>query len=133
LKAYIEAITVPGRWDELHPDKRSILFDNVATAIRPEAWSSESGEVIRKFHFPVLMLTGEKNGDMLRAMRGCLPDGVRETVVIPNASHGMNRENPQDFDAAVLRFLSADDWSKHVQFWPKADVAVCGSDVRFRR
>ncbi len=60
LKAYIEAITVPGRWAELAPDKRSILFDNVATAIRPEAWSSLSGEAIRKFQFPVLMLTGEK-------------------------------------------------------------------------
>jgi pimeloyl-ACP methyl ester carboxylesterase len=70
-------------------------------------WDSQ---VPRKFQFPVLMLTGEKSpkryGEMLRAMRGCLPDGVGETVVIPNASHGMNRENPQDFDAAVLRFLS---------------------------
>jgi esterase len=110
LKAYIEAITVPGRWDELDSDKRSILFDNVATAIRPEAWSSLSGEAIRKFQFPVLMLTGEKSpkryGEMLRACGVACLTGVGETVVIPNASHGMNRENPQDFDAAVLRFLS---------------------------
>jgi pimeloyl-ACP methyl ester carboxylesterase len=110
VKAYVEAITVPGRWDKLDPDKKSILFDNVATAIRPEMSPSLSDEAVRKFKFPLLMLTGEKSpkryGEMLRAMRDCLPDGLGETVVIGNASHGMNRENPRDFDAAVLRFLS---------------------------
>jgi pimeloyl-ACP methyl ester carboxylesterase len=39
-------------------------------------------------------------------MRGCLPESVGEPIIIPDASHGMNRENPQAFNAAVLAFLS---------------------------
>lgn len=110
LKAYIEALTVPGRWDQLGPEQKSILFDNVATAIRPEVRPSLSREAIRKFQFPTLLLTGERSpkryGEMLRAMRDCLPESVGEPIIIPNASHGMNRENPQAFNAAVLGFMS---------------------------
>jgi pimeloyl-ACP methyl ester carboxylesterase len=110
LKAYIEALTVPGRWEQLGPEQKSILFDNVATAIRPEVRPSVSREAIRKFQFPILLLTGERSpnryGEMLRAMRDCLPESVGEPIIIPNASHGMNRENPQAFNAAVLGFLS---------------------------
>lgn len=110
LKVFIEALTAPGRWEQLGPEQKSILFDNVATAIRPEARPSLSREEIRKFQFPILLLTGEKSpkryGQMLRAMRDCLPDGAGEPIVVPNASHGMNRENPRAFNAAVLGFLS---------------------------
>jgi hypothetical protein len=56
------------------------------------------------------MLTGETSpgryGQMFRAMRDCLPGSVGEPTVIPRAAHGMNRDNPQAFNAAVLGFLS---------------------------
>jgi pimeloyl-ACP methyl ester carboxylesterase len=39
-------------------------------------------------------------------MRLCLPDNMEELLIIPNAAHGMNRQNPQAFNAAVLGFLS---------------------------
>jgi esterase len=110
LRAYVEALTAPGRWEQLGPDQKLILFDDAATAIRPEVRPSLSCEAIRKFQFPILPLTGEKSpkryGEMLRAMQGCLPESVGEQIIIPNASHGMNRENPQAFNAAVLGFLS---------------------------
>lgn len=109
LRAYVDALTRPGRWDELTPERKSSFFDNVATAIQAEVRPSLSGEAIAKFQFPILMLTGETSpgrySQMFRAMQDCLP-GVGGPTVIPNAAHGMNRDNPQAFNAAVLGFLS---------------------------
>jgi pimeloyl-ACP methyl ester carboxylesterase len=110
LRAYVDALSWPGRWDELTPDRKSSFFDNVATAIQVEVRPSLSAKAIGKFQFPILMLTGETSprryGQMLRAMRDCLPGSVGEPTVIPSAAHGMNRDNPQAFNAAVLGFLS---------------------------
>ena len=110
LRSYVDALSWPGRWDELTPERKSSFFDNVATAIQVEVRPSLSAEAIGKFQFPILMLTGETSpgryGQMLRAMRDCLPGSVGEPTVIPNAAHGMNRDNPQAFNAAVLGFLS---------------------------
>jgi esterase len=110
VRAYVEALSGPGRWLQISPDQKSILLDNAATAIRPEGRPLLSCEAIGEFRFPILLLTGERSpkryGEMLRAMRGCLPESMAEPIIIPNASHAMNRENPQAFDAAVLEFLS---------------------------
>ena len=106
----MEAVAGPGRWELMRPDWKQILFDNAATAIRPEERASLSCEAIRKFQFPVLPLTGEQSpkryGEMARAIRRCASENVREPIVIPNASHAMNRNNPQAFNRAVLGFLS---------------------------
>ncbi len=32
---------------------------------------------------------------------------VPVSIIIPNAAHAMNRENPEPFNAAVLDFLAA--------------------------
>jgi pimeloyl-ACP methyl ester carboxylesterase len=110
LRAYVEAVAGPGRWELMRHDYKQILFDNAATAIRPEERASLSCEAIRKFQFPVLPLTGEQSpkryGEMARAIRRCASENVREPIIIPNASHAMNRNNPQVFNAAVLGFLS---------------------------
>ena len=110
LRTYVEAVAGPGRWELMRPDWKQILFDNAATAIRPEERASLSCEAIRKFQFPVLPLTGEQSpkryGEMARAIRRCASENVREPIVIPNASHAMNRNNPQAFNRAVLGFLS---------------------------
>lgn len=110
LRAYVEGVAGPGRWEQLRPDDKSVLFDNAATAINPEPRPSLSCDAIRKFKFPVLPLTGEQSperyGEMARALRHCATENVLEPVIIPNASHAMNRANPQAFNAAVLGFLS---------------------------
>ena len=90
LRAYVEAFAGPGRWELMRPDWKQILFDNAATAIRPEERASLSCEAIRKFQFPVLPLTGEKSpkryGEMARAIRSCASENVREPIIIPNAT-----------------------------------------------
>ncbi|MGH6741524.1 MAG: alpha/beta fold hydrolase, partial [Bradyrhizobium sp.] len=110
LRAYVEGVAGPGRWEQVRPDDKSILFDNAATAINPEARSSLSCDAIRKFRFPILPLTGEQSpkryGEMARAIRHCASEHVLEPIIIANVSHAMNRQNPQAFNAAVLGFLS---------------------------
>jgi pimeloyl-ACP methyl ester carboxylesterase len=94
----------PEPWDGQGDD-----FSIPQHADRPEARPSLSCETIGKFRFPNLMLTGETSpdrfGQMLRAMRDCLPGSVGEPTIIPNAAHGMNRDNPKAFNAAVLAHL----------------------------
>jgi len=110
LRAYLDKVVGPGRWELMHPDYKQILFDNAATAMRPEERASLSREGIRKLQFPILPLTGEQSpkryGEMARAIRRCASENVREPIVISNASHAMNRNNPQAFNRAVLGFLS---------------------------
>jgi pimeloyl-ACP methyl ester carboxylesterase len=110
LQAYVDKVAGPGRWVLLRPDYKQILFDNAATAMRPEERASLSCEAIRKFQFPILPLTGEQSpkryGEMARAIRRCASENVREPIIIPDASHAMNRNNPKAFNAAVLGFLS---------------------------
>jgi esterase len=110
LRAYVESFAGPGRWKLMRPDYKQILFDNAATAIRPEERASISREAIRQFQFPIQPLTGEQSpkryGDMARAIWHCASENVREPIIIPNGSHNMNRNNPHAFNAAVLGFLS---------------------------
>lgn len=110
IRAYVEELSGPGRWQQFSPEIKSILLDNAVTAIRPEGRPLLSCEAIRDFRFPILRLTGERSpkryGEMFRAMRGCVSTNLGEPIVISNAAHGMNRENPQAFNAAVLGFLS---------------------------
>jgi esterase len=111
LRAFVDALNWPGYWEQLSAEQKNILFDNAATAIRPEGRPALSCETIRKFQSPVLPVTGEESpkryGEMLRAMRICLSGSLGEPIIIPNASHGMIRQNPQAFNAAVLGFLAS--------------------------
>jgi len=110
LRAYLDKVVGPGRWELMRPDYKQILFDNAATAMRPEERASLSREGIRKLQFPILPLTGEQSpkryGEMARAIRRCASENVLEPIIIPDASHAMNRNNPKAFNAAVLGFLS---------------------------
>jgi len=110
LRAYLDKVVGPGRWELMHPDYKQILFDNAATAMRPEERASLSREGICKLQFPILPLTGEQSpkryGEMARAIRRCASENVLEPIIIPDASHAMNRNNPKAFNVAVLGFLS---------------------------
>jgi pimeloyl-ACP methyl ester carboxylesterase len=110
VRAFVGAVSGPARWQQLSTDQKSILLDNAATAVRVEGRPLLSCEAIREFRFPILRLVGERSpkryGEMLRAMGACLSESVGKPIVISNASHGMNRENPQAFNGTILGFLS---------------------------
>jgi len=63
---------------------------------------------IQKFNFPILLRNYEKSpklfGEFISAMRHCKPD-IPARLIVPNAGHSMNRENPEFFNKVILDFL----------------------------
>ena len=107
---FTDGLGGPGTWAKRSPAQRQILLDNMGTGVD----SGERGNItcanIAKFDFPVLTLTGERSpkryAEAFAAAHRCNA-AVSAPIVIPNAAHAMNRENPEPFNAAVLEFLAA--------------------------
>ncbi|HCF98938.1 MAG TPA: hypothetical protein DEV93_00160 [Chloroflexi bacterium] len=61
----------------------------------------------RRIQQPTLLLSGERSaapfGAIARRLAELIPNS--EVRVIPNASHGMNFQNPVAVDTAILDFL----------------------------
>ena len=110
LEIFIDAMSSPGKWKTLPENARQIRRDNF--------WSLKSLVADMKTPFdcanagridvPVLLMTGEKSprlyGMMCEVLGACLKLG--QGMTLPDAAHGMNRENPEKFNAGVLAFLA---------------------------
>jgi pimeloyl-ACP methyl ester carboxylesterase len=105
---FTDGLNGPGTWAKRSALQKEILLDNLGTGVD----SGERGHVtcadIAKFSFPILTLTGERSPkrypEGFAAARTCNPS-IPAAIVIPNAAHAMNRDNPDAFNAAVLAFL----------------------------
>ncbi|MCJ2069350.1 alpha/beta hydrolase [Methylobacterium sp. J-030] len=106
---FTDGLGGPGTWAKRSPAQRQILLDNMGTGVD----SGERGNItcadISKFDVPVLTLTGERSpmryAEAFAAAHRCNA-AAPAPIVIPNAAHAMNRENPEPFNKAVLEFLS---------------------------
>ncbi|MCJ2091486.1 alpha/beta hydrolase [Methylobacterium sp. J-072] len=106
---FTDGLNGPGTWAKRSTLQKEILLDNLGTGVD----SGERGNIacsdIAKFSFPVLTLTGERSPkrypEGFAAARKCNP-AIPAAIVIPNAAHAMNRDNPEAFNAAVLAFLA---------------------------
>jgi pimeloyl-ACP methyl ester carboxylesterase len=109
VQVFVDSLNGPGAWARLAPERRQIVLDNVGTALKPEGRPVTTCEEIAKFDFPVLLLNGERSprryAAMFAAMRNCKQ--LAAPIVIPNAAHSMQRDNPQAFNFAVVDFLGA--------------------------
>jgi len=107
VQRFIESLIGAGSWSKLAADRKQIIFDNIWTALKAEDRPVTTCAEISRFNFPILLLNGERSpkrfGAMYQVMRKC--KDIPEPVVIPNAAHGMHRDNPAAFNAAVLSFL----------------------------
>lgn len=109
LEMFIDAVSAPGNWKKLPEVAKQIRRDN--------AWSLKSLVVdaqepydcsdARKIEVPVLLVTGDKSPNLYGMMHAALQSCLErfQTATIPNASHGMNRDNPEEFNTVVLEFL----------------------------
>lgn len=106
---FTDGLGGPGTWAKRSAMQRGILLDNLGTGVD----SGERGAItcadVTKFAFPVLTLTGERSprryGAGFAEARRCNP-AIPVAIVIPDAAHSMNRDNPEAFNAAVLAFLA---------------------------
>ena len=106
---FTDGLGGPGTWAKRSQAQRQILLDNMGTGVD----SGERGNItcadIAKLDFPVLTLTGERSpkryAEAFAEAHRC-NTAVPAPIVIPNAAHAMNRENPEAFNKVVLEFLS---------------------------
>jgi pimeloyl-ACP methyl ester carboxylesterase len=107
---FTDALGVPGTWKRRTAEQRAAFMDNLGTAIgdagsRPTTECSD----IAKWSFPVMFIHGELSPGrypaMGRAAKLCNPK-ISDPVTISKAAHSMNRENPKEFNRAVIRFLN---------------------------
>lgn len=100
----------PGAWEKRPEEKKVIGRDNARTLIgqmneQRKPYSRAAAEAIR---VPTLLLGGAESqpqfGKIIDALVRVMPDTQRVTV--PKATHGLNYDNPDFFNKAVLDFLA---------------------------
>jgi pimeloyl-ACP methyl ester carboxylesterase len=102
----------PGTWDALSGDTKQRFVDNVnalaAYSAHPEpaGFQCEDGQ---KLGMPSLIVQGAGSAPNPRIIASTLAECIPHArkVNIPRATHWMHRENPADFNQAVLEFLGS--------------------------
>ncbi len=83
----------------------------------------------------ILLVGGEKtprsSADILETAQKCMPAAQR--VTIPNAAHGMHRQNADAFDAALLKFSGQASASRRSLFGRQDDLDAPILGAAFRR
>ena len=108
-------MALPGtaRFDELAPDARATIMQNAlamkALALSTDAFPDVPKSRVRGLRMPILIITGANTIAIHRLVNDELTRLLprAQTATIPNAGHGSPRENPDGFNAAVIRFLEA--------------------------
>jgi esterase len=109
LRPTIDAIAGPGGWDRTPESGRRMLRDNAVTLLgqikeQRAPFARADAEAISA---PTLLIAGERSPASFHHILDGLESGLRDSrrVVIPNASHASNVDNPKAFERAVLTFL----------------------------
>jgi esterase len=109
LAPAMDVILGPGGWDSQPEEKRQRMRDNAQTLIgqikeRRAPFSRADAQAVTA---PTLLMAGDRSPEtfhrILDGLQSALKDARR--VVIPNASHGSNVDNPEAFARETLAFL----------------------------
>ena len=90
---------------------RAIMLDNSleirGTLFGKNAFHPVSCDSLKELKVPVLLLKGEISPLWIRSiideLASCISNN--EKAILPNTSHGLNYENPSDFNKVVLGFI----------------------------
>ena len=111
LELFIDGMGGKGAWAHLAASTKQEYRDNARTLLgqineQRQPFTRAQAESIA---VPTLFIGGERTGGALPVVLRTLAQAVRgsKTVMIPNASHHMIRQDPVRTSAAVLKFLSS--------------------------
>jgi pimeloyl-ACP methyl ester carboxylesterase len=110
LAPFSDFVSGPGSWDRLPQSVKRFFRDNAWTlaAGSRSTLSPFSPADAAALDLPVLLVGGDSSppqfGAILDRLQPCLRHAERATVA--NASHGMSRINPAEFNAIVLAFIA---------------------------
>lgn len=110
LERFVEGAVGVGVWRQVPEQMRARLRENawtVKSLLHPVQTSDACADA-SAIRVPVLLITGEKSprayGVMLQGLASCLKH--HRLATIPNASHTMNRMNPNAFNSVLAEFLA---------------------------
>ncbi len=110
LEMFTDAVSVPGTWKKLPESAKRIRRDNAWSlkSLVTDAQDKFNCMDAEKIDASVLLVTGDKSPRFYGMMHAAIQPYLKshQKVTISNASHGMNRENPEAFNAAVIDFLT---------------------------
>ncbi|WP_424814088.1 alpha/beta fold hydrolase [Roseococcus sp. YIM B11640] len=100
----------PGAWGRRAEHRKAINRDNARTLLGQmhedrKPYTRAAAEAV---DIPTLLIGGEKSqpsfGKIMDALERTMPR--TERVTVPNGTHGLNHDNPEFFNKAVLDFLA---------------------------
>ena len=99
-------------FSKMPPEAQAMVLSNVlelrGVALSKNIFAPISCEELKKIKTPVLLMTGEKTLLFFKAineeLNKCLTN--KEKVILSNATHGLEMENPVDFNKTVLTFIN---------------------------
>lgn len=109
---FIAAVMDDSQYLSKHPEMRDGFMRNIVQLKGNFLYENGflppvSCDELRKINKPVLLLQGEISPSFFHVINGelarCL--NTREKVILPNASHGLEYENPAEFNRIVLGFI----------------------------
>lgn len=108
-EVFVDMLNAPGTWPTLPEPAKEMILANIYTALGDKGRPLTSCDDLKKFDFPVLLMTGDRSPKKYELfyseMRKC-KDDFPPSIVIPNAGHAMQRNNPEAFNKATLAFVS---------------------------
>ena len=107
-EVFMNMLSRPGAWKRLPKHVREMILVNIYTALEDKGCPLTSCADVNKFDYPVLLMTADYSPPefefFYNEMRKCRD--LPASVVIPNAGHFMQRDNPKAFNKAILAFVS---------------------------
>ncbi len=99
-------------YEKASQDEKDLMMDNTpelkAIASGADLFPSLSCQDFENLEIPVLLIKGERSPKNLRLiidhLHPCIKDS--ELAELPNASHGLEYENPEGFNKIVLEFIN---------------------------
>ena len=104
----VDALSGPGVWLGLPEPRKQVVLDNIYTSlgdkmIRP----STTCDQLKKFDFPVLLMTAEKSPKSYAFFYGEMKKcaGFPDPIVIPGAAHNIHGGNVDAYNKALTTFF----------------------------
>lgn len=98
-------------FSKIPPEGQSMMMTNIlelrGAALSKNPFPPISCDDLKKINTPVLLVSGEKTALLFHAiteeLNKCLVN--KERAIVPGATHGLEIENPYDFNKIVLAFI----------------------------
>lgn len=99
-------------YDAVPQEVRDIWMQNTTEtegSLKTDSWTPIGSEQVGALQMPVLLLHGDKSPELflkvVDTLYSLLPNAKR--YQLPNSSHGLQLENPEEFNKMVMRFLES--------------------------